>query len=381
MKYVDKPTYERFITGTLQRFDDRNGGFSRWERQSNAKEEESKNGQESSQTATDEIIKGDSSGKQKKGYAPTDYAMIWAARKMDYLVRENLYSRDIDIAEVGADVSDKQFITRKVKEAAGYFGAELVGICEVNHNWIYSNWGDFNAHFSGGLAEPGDPIEIPSWFKYAVVFCVPMDYEKIKRSPAVEPSTYLAYAQMAFVAVCLATFIRQLGYHAMPSGNDLAASIPMAIDAGLGELGRHGMLITEQFGPRVRIAKVFTDLPLVTDRPVDLGVQHFCEACERCAEDCPSGAMMYGDRTDKPWDESNNVNVLKWPIKTMKCINWWGKNRNSCANCIRVCSFNKPKGILHDVTRKIICNTALFDHFLIWMDKVCGYGRQVLDED
>jgi reductive dehalogenase len=380
VKQVENPTYEKFITGPLQRFDDRNSGFSRLERQALAKKEDSKNGPGSSRTATDKIIRGNASKQQRKGYMPTDYAMIWASRKMDYLVRGNLYSRDIDIGEVGADVSDKTFVTKKVKEAAGYFGADLVGICKVNPNWIFSHWGDFNAHFSGGLAKPGDPIEIPPWFKYAVVLCIAMDYEKIKRSPAVEPSTYLAYAQMAFVSVCLATFIRQLGFHAMPSGNDLASSIPLAIDAGLGELGRHGMLITEEFGPRVRIAKVFTDLPLETDKPVDLGVQHFCETCERCAEDCPSGAMMHGDRTDQPWDESNNVNVLKWPIKTMKCINWWEKNQNSCANCIRVCSFNKPKGMLHNFTRKIIRNTSAFDHFLIWMDKVCGYGKQVLDE-
>lgn len=378
MNQVEKPTYKKFITGPLGRFDDRNTGFSRWERNSLSKKEESKNGQASSETATDNIIRGDPSKEQRRGYAPTDYAMVWAARKMDYLVRGTLYGRDIDATEVGADVSDNRFITGKVKDAARFFGANLVGICEVNPNWIYSHWGDFNAHFSGGLAEPGDPIEIQSWFKYAVVVCIAMDYEKIKRSPAVEPSTFLAYAQMAFVAVGLATFIRQLGFHAMPSGNDMAASIPLAIDAGLGELGRNGMLITEEFGPRVRIAKVFTDLPLEIDRPVDLGVQHFCEACERCAEDCPSGAMMHGDRTDKPWDESNNINVLKWPVKAMNCINWWDKNRNSCANCIRVCSFNKPKGWLHNTTRKIIRNTEAFDRFLIWMDKVCGYGRQAI---
>ncbi len=184
---------------------------------------------------------------------------------------------------------------------------------------------------------------------------------------------------MSFIAPSVATYIRELGYHAMPCGNDYALTIPLAIDAGLGELGRLGLLITEQFGPRVRICEVFTDLPLEIDRPVDLGVQHFCEACERCAEDCPSGAMMYGDRTDTPWDESNNINVLKWPVKAMKCVNWWDKNRNSCANCIRVCSFNKPKGLLHDTTRRIIRNTDAFDRFLIWMDKVCGYGRQVIN--
>jgi epoxyqueuosine reductase QueG len=88
---------------------------------------------------------------------------------------------------------------------------------------------------------------------------------------------------MGFIAPSMARFIQELGYHAMPSGNDTALSIPMAVDAGLGELGRNGILITPKYGPRVRLCKVFTDLPLVHDKPVDLGVQAFCEICKKCA--------------------------------------------------------------------------------------------------
>ena len=63
--------------------------------------------------------------------------------------------------------------------------------------------------------------------------------------------------------------------------------VPMAIDAGLGELGCHGILITRNFGRRVRISKVFTDLPLMPDKSVEFGVREMCEFCRKCAKACP----------------------------------------------------------------------------------------------
>jgi len=244
---------------------------------------------------------------------------------------------------------------------------------------VFSHWGDYNSVMNG-MASPGDPIELPSWAKYAIVMAIAMDYKQLERSPAVECSTDIAYSKMAFVASSLATYIRNLGYHAIPSGNDLALSIPLAIDAGLGELGRNGTLITGPFGPRVRLCKVFTELPLETDSPVDIGVQHFCENCKICASTCPGKSIMDGDRTDRAWGDSNSVNVLKWPIKSMNCLSWWIKNRASCAVCIRICPYNKPPGILHSLVRKIIERTSLFDRFFVRMEKFMGYGKQVLRE-
>ena len=126
----------------------------------------------------------------------------------------------------------------------------------------------------------------------------------------------------------------------------------------------------------MRISKVYTDLPLDVDVPVELGVQAFCERCELCAEYCPSGAIMKGSRTDKPWDESNNVNVMKWPIKAMKCMHWWEKNRSHCSNCIRVCPFNKPDGWIHRVAKQVVSMTPIFDRFFVKLDRMLGYGKQ-----
>ena len=374
MAKVKEPTYKRFITGPLLRFDDRNGGFSRLQRgELNRSEKRTSTG-----ISTDSVYHWDPERRVRKGYEQEDYALAWAGRTVDTLIRANLYTRDLEASPMPIDTSDRVAITRRVKSAARWFGADLVGICEVNPSWIYSCWGDFNAAYSGGLANPGAPIEIPSWVRYAVVMAMEMDYEEFKRSPAVEAASNLGYSQMAFMAPSLATYIRQLGYHAMPCGNDYAVSIPLAVDAGLGELGRNGLLITEQFGPRVRICKVFTDLPLEVDSPIDIGVQQFCERCQRCAEECPSRALMFEDRTDKAWDISNNVNVRKWPVKAVNCLSWWLKNASECGNCIRVCPFNKPEGWLHSSVKKMVERTSLFDRFFVRMDKALGYGKQVI---
>jgi epoxyqueuosine reductase len=145
-------------------------------------------------------------------------------------------------------------------------------------------------------------------------------------------------------------------------------------------LGRNGILITDKYGPRVRLCKVFTDLPLVPDKPIDIGVQAFCEICQKCAENCPGQALKYGERTAEHNSQSNNVNILKWPIQAENCIRWWARNRSDCSNCIRVCPFNKPDTLLHRFVRWNVTNLPLLNRLIKSMDDVMGYGRQELGD-
>ncbi len=379
MSKQNEASYERFITSPIPRFDDRNGGFSKLQRGEIIDLDNLVTTQKSAATVIESALSRDPARKSKKGFTQEDYALKQAGKTIDVYVRKNLFSRDSEVDEHKIDDSEKTTITRKIKRVTGWFGADLVGICEVNPAWVYTHWGDNNA-IRSGIANSGDPIELPSWVKSAIVMVIAMDYQRLRRSPAVEGGTDLAYSKMAFTAVSVATYIRSLGYHAIPCGNDLALSIPLAVDAGLGELGRNGMLITRQFGPRVRICKVFTELLLEPDSPIDIGVQHFCERCEICAKSCPGQAIKYGDRTDRAWDDSNSMNLLKWPVKPMNCLTYWIKNRTDCAVCLRTCPFNKPKGPLHSMVRKTIETTSWFDRSFIKMDKVFKYGEQVLTE-
>jgi reductive dehalogenase len=189
-----------------------------------------------------------------------------------------------------------------------------------------------------------------------------------------EAAAQNGYSRMAFTSACLANMIRQLGWQAIPMGNDHSLSIPMAIDAGLGELGRNGILITPKYGPRVRLAKVLTDMPLVPDKPISFGVTEFCDVCGKCTEQCPGSAIWDGERTyDAP--DAGNPGVLNWPVDGDICFGVWAEVGGSCYNCIRVCPFNKPEGWLHDATRILIgAKSGSLDKLLLKLDDASGYG-------
>ena len=86
----------------------------------------------------------------------------------------------------------------------------------------------------------------------------------------------------------------------------------MAIEAGLGEYGRHGLLINQKFGPNIRIAKVFTDLPLQIDQPVQFGVKAFCGICRKCANNCPVRAIPSSEPQSTPPNFSSQKGITKW---------------------------------------------------------------------
>jgi epoxyqueuosine reductase len=268
-------------------------------------------------------------------------------------------------------VSDPEKMTRDIKKAAKLMGASLVGICKLDRRWVYSHSFHRSTH-------EYKPIDIPEEFEHAIVMAVDTPYELIQTSPSrgSYAAAGLGYQWMACEAGSLAHFIRLLGYKAIPSGNDTALCVPLAIDAGLGEAGRNGLLITEEFGPRVRISKVFTDLPLVHDKPIEFGVREFCETCKRCAEECPGRALPFGEPTTEPHNISNAGGAYKWYCDNEKCQGFWVRNLGACLNCVRVCPFNKPEGWIHDAARFIVRNASWLDPVLLRMNKAFGYGKR-----
>ncbi|MFH1349641.1 MAG: reductive dehalogenase [Pseudomonadota bacterium] len=266
--------------------------------------------------------------------------------------------------------------TRLVKKAAKLYGAGMVGICKLDRRWIYTKGFDL-------IQRNEYDIHIPDEYQYVINMAVSMDYSYYKYAPTFSSggSTGLGYSKMAFTAGLTAQFLRQLGYKAIPSGNDTAMSVPYAIQAGLGELGRNGFLITPKFGPRVRLCKIFTDLPLVCDDPMEFGATEFCDVCEKCAKHCPGQAISYGPRTVEPLNISNAGGSLKWYVDAEKCFRFWAKNGCECGNCIRVCAFNKPRGILHDISRWFIERIPQLDPIYVRADDLFGYGKQADLED
>lgn len=161
-------------------------------------------------------------------------------------------------AEQKLAVDSPTEMSREVKRAGKFLGADLVGICDFDERWLYAK------RYSRRTRKEKQ-MELPSDLQHVIVIAFEMDYELAQTNPSAlsGAATGLGYAREVLTMLSLAQYIRNLGYRTIASMNDTALSIPLAIAAGLGEYSRMGLLITKEFGPRVRLGKIFTDLPLV----------------------------------------------------------------------------------------------------------------------
>lgn len=227
-------------------------------------------------------------------------------------------------------ISKPDIMSKQLKETAKSYGADNIGISALDRRWIYSYDMD------------GNKIEIPEEYNYAVVIAIKMNRTAINTSPNFSActATGIGYSRMAFCITCLSEFIRNLGYKSIPMGNDTALSIPLAIDAGLGALGRHGLLITPEYGSCVRICKLFTDLPLLPDKPIETDIPDFCRRCDKCVVACKVNAIPKDKEPSfKIACKSNNPGILRWAVNHDKCYSFWIENGGDCSNCIAACPF------------------------------------------
>ncbi len=240
--------------------------------------------------------------------------------------------------------------TAELKRAGLFLGADAIGICDYDERWVYSH-----NYSRQHLAEKA--LELPADLSHAVVIVNEMDRKTIETVPSAlsGAATGQGYSRDIIAVLSLAQYIRNLGYRAIASLNDTALSIPLAVQAGLGQYGRHGLLITPEFGPRARIAKIFTDLPLVADKPIDFGVNETCEICRRCSEGCPVKAIPFDAPSFERHDGVSHLKgVRKWTINAKKCFQFWANQGTDCSICIRVCPYNR------DLSKR-------FNRLLRWM--------------
>lgn len=262
------------------------------------------------------------------------------------------------------DCSAREF-TDRVKKITLELTADEVGIAELNQSWLYS-------HVGRGPQRWGEPIS--NQHKYVIPFTVEMDYFKVEQAPdlPITEETAQKYHQAAKISIAVAKFIRDLGYSARAhiSGSNYQLMLPPAAHAaGLGELGRHGYLISAKFGSRVRLGAVTTDLPLVTDKPVNLGVQDFCAKCLRCVNNCPSHSIPAGDKEVVR-------GVEKWPLNIESCFIYWRGIGTDCGLCMKVCPYSHPKNLLHNLVRAGIKRSA-FARYLSVLGEDLFYGKKV----
>ena len=274
-----------------------------------------------------------------------------------------------------------QDATMSIKTAARLFGAVRCGITARDERWDYDPL--YDAVNEKTLSWEKDFPFVP---KSVIVIMVEMDYEAIATAPSwiTDAATGDAYANAIKVAGQLAIFLRQLGYQAVASMNDLGINAPYAIAAGIGESARNGSVITPEYGPRVRIAKVYTDLEDVEYTPPrDYGVASFCLNCKRCADSCPGDAIThnppswgpeYSEDPNNIWNASNGV--LKFHNDSKKCFEFWTENDGGCAACIASCPYNKPDFWHHRlVDAQNVIAPGPVHSFMREMDIFFGYGK------
>jgi len=208
---------------------------------------------------------------------------------------------------------------------------------------------------------------------WALALTVEMDKDALDVGPAgpVVMESAQQYLNSGAIAVQLAVAIRHLGWKARAhiDGNYQLCCPLVARDAGLGEIGRMGLLMTPRLGPRVRIAVVTCDLPLVADvrRPDDT-IHDFCLLCEKCADVCPGDAILRG----RPGTVDG---VERWQIDQAACFSVWCDTGTDCGRCMRSCPYSHPDTWLHRPIRWAIGRSHLARRVALVADDLI-YGRR-----
>lgn len=223
---------------------------------------------------------------------------------------------------------DPGVMTERIKGIAKFYNAKLVGITNMQEYHYYSHRGRPDEHYGK---------KIDRYHKYGIAFAMEMEKEMIFRAPQLSEAVAVTkgYVEAAVIGMVLSYYIRELGFEARNhmDGNYLVVAPLVARDAGLGEIGRNGLLITKEYGPRVRLGVVTTDMPLTVDDRADLGIAQFCRECERCVRTCPGKAIPSGPETEED-------GVPRWKINPDQCYQRWRSIGTDCGICLASCPFS-----------------------------------------
>jgi ferredoxin len=281
-----------------------------------------------------------------EGFSQRDFALrnaawvvsdIIANRAADKGLREGFQGaieNDTPIAPEKVELGSETGEANEMKRLARFFGADICGITHIDQRWHYSQRPDTRDMTPV-------PNDVLAGMTHVIVMGHEMDAGLVDTYPSalVGAATGREYSHEAAIVIQLAAYIRNLGFQAVASMNDSALVIPYAIKAGLGEYGHNQMVLTPEFGPRLRFSKIFTDMPLAVDLPRNLGMSDYCKICTKCADACPPKALPFGD-AEQGGGASTLKGVKKWSANCEKCFGYWAKLKTDCAICMRVCPFN-----------------------------------------
>ncbi|MCY3827530.1 MAG: 4Fe-4S dicluster domain-containing protein [Rhodospirillaceae bacterium] len=254
-----------------------------------------------------------------------DNANIREARK--YRQRAAEYA-DSPVAPARAPEPDGGW-SDAVKRAARDAGADDAGICEYDESWTYTD----------------RPRPAGRW---VVVMAFAHEYERLNSAPHEDAyiEVMAQYGRAGIAAKRLANWIRERGFSAEAKTGPMTEDvlmIPAAIEAGLGELGKHGSMIHRRFGANFRLSMVTTDLPVAPDAPDIFGADLFCQSCQVCTRACPPDAIAPEKQTVR--------GTKKWYVDFDKCLPYFVENE-TCGICLAVCPWSRP-GVADNLVAKM----------------------------
>ena len=200
----------------------------------------------------------------------TDLRMAEMRKEHDNLTKPMLLAQRTSAEiEPTADPTGED-VSELIKGKARELGFVEVGITAFDYRYVFQYKKDW--------------VKFP----HAICLATEQDYERTQTLPSVpaEIAHSGTYRISSGGAMELADYIRSLGYHAQvhnPSENS-SPWIPMFVNAGLGQLGACGYLLTPHVGSRCRLIMMTTDAEVTYDQPVDYGMHAFCQVCQVCVK-------------------------------------------------------------------------------------------------
>jgi ferredoxin len=245
--------------------------------------------------------------------------------EVDALLRriyDDQYSRFTgDVAPERTAFETPEAAAAIVKQKAREFGADIVGICEIDASDVYR----------GRTITDRYAIAVGQRMRWQAFQVVP------SRESAIE--CLRIYFTLGETVIQLAAALRALGYACKiehPIGDSDLLHIPIGLKAGFGELGRHGSIIHPRLGPLFRMGSVTTSLPLAIDHPIDAGIAKFCDTCRACRRYCPAHAIP--DHRS-PEAGKDHLGHDRYVIDTGRCFPYFAKH-DYCSICLPVCVYN-----------------------------------------
>ncbi len=259
-------------------------------------------------------------------------------------------------------VAVEKSFTNNIKEIVKYFGATDVGIAKMTDYSYYL--------YQGGVSETVGldtyNQKVVPRYRTAIVFTVKMDIAQINRGPHFEEllATEHAYWRVAEIGARLEMYLKELGYKSESQNGEyyLVPMVPLAYDAGLGQIGMSNHLVTKEYGDNVRLGAVLTTLELEYDQPVDFGLHEFCRKCALCLQNCPSKSITHLERL------VNGRTFYKF--EDTSCYDLWLHTGTDCGICIQSCPFSQ--GLDQTLVDQMKDNPKVMDQILDEHNRIHG---------